>query len=224
MIEGLRGWTDVPIVVLSVREREAEKVAALDAGADDYVTKPFGMGELLARVRAALRRAAPDGGGRDRRDAALPRRPRRQEGHGRDRRGRAPDTDRMGDRRAPRPQHPGKLVSQRQLLHDVWGPQYDTETNYLRVYLAQIRRKLEPDPARPRYFLTEPRMGYRFEPRSGRRRSRGRLGPLACGSPRSMCTVERRGRPAYGVGGVPKSLGRRLRRHVVERPGLRARA
>ena len=161
VIEGLRGWTDVPIVVLSVREREAEKVAALDAGADDYVTKPFGMGELLARVRAALRRAAPAS------EEALVE---------------TPDfivdlaakrvTDATGAdvRLTPTEwaivellvRNPGKLVSQRQLLHDVWGPQYATETNYLRVYLAKIRRKLEPNPAHPRYFLTEARIGYRF--------------------------------------------------------------
>jgi two-component system, OmpR family, KDP operon response regulator KdpE len=162
VIEGLRGWTDVPIVVLSVREREAEKVAALDAGADDYVTKPFGMGELLARLRAALRRAAPAD-----EDAIV------ETPHFRVDLAAKRVTAASGEdvRLTPTEwaivellvRHPGRLVTQRQLLHDVWGPQYDTETNYLRVYLAQIRRKLEPDPARPRYFLTEPRMGYRFE-------------------------------------------------------------
>jgi two-component system KDP operon response regulator KdpE len=163
VIRGLRGWTDVPIVVLSVRDREADKIAALDLGADDYVTKPFGMGELLARVRAALRRAAPGG------EEAIVETP-----------------DFTVDLAAKRVtnagghdvkltptewalvevlvRNPGKLVSQKQLLHDVWGPQYGTETNYLRVYLAQIRRKLEPDPSHPRYFLTEPRIGYRFQP------------------------------------------------------------
>ena len=160
VIRGLRGWTSVPIVVLSVREREADKVAALDAGADDYVTKPFGMDELLARLRAALRRAAPA------EEQAVVE---------------TPDfTVDLADKRVTRDgaevrltptewqivellvRNPGKLVSQRQLLQDVWGPQYQDETNYLRVYLAQIRRKLEPDPARPRYFITEPRMGYRF--------------------------------------------------------------
>jgi two-component system KDP operon response regulator KdpE len=162
VIHGLRGWTDVPIVVLSVREREADKIAALDAGADDFVTKPFGMGELLARLRAALRRATPDEGAAVvetadfRVDLAAKR-----------------VTDATGEdvRLTPTEwaivellvRHPGRLVSQRQLLHEVWGPQYETETNYLRVYMAQIRRKLEPDPARPRHFLTEPRMGYRFE-------------------------------------------------------------
>ena len=162
VIQGLRGWTDVPIVVLSVREREADKVAALDAGADDFVTKPFGMGELLARVRAALRRAAPADGEAlvETADFSVDLAAKRV-------------TDATGAdvRLTPTEwaivellvRNPGKLVSQQQLLHEVWGPQYSTETNYLRVYLAQIRRKLEPDPARPRYFLTEPRMGYRFE-------------------------------------------------------------
>ena len=162
VIEGLRGWTDVPIVVLSVREREAEKVAALDAGADDYVTKPFGMGELLARVRAALRRSAPGEA-----EAVV------ETEHFRIDLAAKRVTDASGEdvRLTPTEwgiveilaRHPGMLVSQRQLLREVWGPQYATETNYLRVYLAQIRRKLEPDPARPRYFITEPRMGYRFE-------------------------------------------------------------
>ena len=162
VIQGLRGWTDVPIVVLSVREREADKVAALDAGADDFVTKPFGMGELLARVRAALRRAAPADAEAlvETTDFSVDLAAKRV-------------TDATGAdvRLTPTEwaivellvRNPGKLVSQQQLLHEVWGPQYSTETNYLRVYLAQIRRKLEPDPARPRYFLTEPRMGYRFE-------------------------------------------------------------
>ena len=225
VIEGLRGWTDVPIVVLSVREREADKVAALDAGADDYVTKPFGMGELLARLRAALRRAAPAD-----EDAIV------ETPHFRVDLAAKRVTDASGEdvRLTPTEwaivellvRHPGKLVSQRQLLHDVWGPQYDTETNYLRVYLAQIRRKLEPDPARPRYFLTEPRMGYRFEfPAPGAEGSRGQLGPLAAAAHDPMRTVERRGRPAYGVDGVPKSLGRRSRAaRSSERRGVRARA
>jgi two-component system, OmpR family, KDP operon response regulator KdpE len=162
VIRGLRGWSTVPIIVLSVREAERDKVAALDAGADDYVTKPFGMDELLARLRAALRRAAPA-----EEEAVLE----------------TPDftvdlaakrvTDGMGEiRLTPTEWHivevlvrnAGRLVTQRQLLQEVWGPQYEKETNYLRVYLAQIRRKLEPDPARPRYFVTEARMGYRFEP------------------------------------------------------------
>ena len=161
VIQGLRGWSRVPIVVLSVRDAEAAKVAALDAGADDYVTKPFGMDELLARLRAALRRSAPA-----EEHAVIE----------------TPDfTIDLAAKRVLRGGHEvrltptewnvvevlvrnrGKLVSQRQLLQEVWGPQYAEETNYLRVYLAQIRRKLEPQPSRPRYFVTEPGMGYRFE-------------------------------------------------------------
>jgi two-component system KDP operon response regulator KdpE len=160
VIRGLRGWTTVPIVVLSVREREADKVAALDAGADDYVTKPFGMDELLARLRAALRRAAPA------EEEAVVETPHFTVDLS------AKQVTREGTEVKLTPtewhivevlvRNPGKLVSQRQLLQEVWGPQYERETNYLRVFLAQIRRKLEPDPAHPRYFVTEPRMGYRF--------------------------------------------------------------
>jgi two-component system KDP operon response regulator KdpE len=161
VIRGLRGWSHVPIVVLSVRDAEAEKVAALDAGADDYVTKPFGMDELVARLRAALRRTTPA------EEEALVE---------------TPDftidlaskkVRRDGDevRLTPTEWHVvevlvrnrGRLVSQTQLLQEVWGPQYHDETNYLRVFMAQVRRKLEPEPGRPRYFITEPGMGYRFE-------------------------------------------------------------
>jgi two-component system KDP operon response regulator KdpE len=162
VIEGLRGWSSVPILVLSARDAERDKIDALDAGADDYVTKPFGMGELLARIRAALRRdltgaeapvvATPDFSV----DLAAKR------------------VTREGDEVRLTPiewglvealvRNAGKLVGSRQLLQQVWGPEYGTETNYLRVHLAHIRRKLEPEPARPRYFVTEPGMGYRFEP------------------------------------------------------------
>ncbi len=161
VVRGLRGWTSVPIVVLSVREDEVDKVAALDAGADDYVTKPFGMNELLARLRAALRRAAPA----DEEATVV------TEAFTIDLA--AKRVSRGGEEVHLTPtewhlievlvRHQGKLVSQRQLLQEVWGPQYETETNYLRVYLAQVRRKLEPDPSRPRHFITEPGMGYRFE-------------------------------------------------------------
>jgi two-component system KDP operon response regulator KdpE len=160
VIEGLRGWTSVPILVLSARDDEREKVRALDAGADDYMTKPFGMDELLARVRASLRRALPAG------EAAVVTTPHFTVDLAAKR-----VTASDGEIRLTPTEwaivellvrHPGKLVSQRQLLQEVWGPQYERETNYLRVYLAQIRRKLEPDPARPRYFVTEPRIGYRF--------------------------------------------------------------
>jgi two-component system KDP operon response regulator KdpE len=162
VIEGLRGWSRVPIIVLSVRESEADKVAALDAGADDYVTKPFGMDELLARLRAALRRAAPS----DEEavivtddfsiDLAAKR---------------VVTADGEEIRLTPTEwqmvevlvRHAGKLVAQKQLLQEVWGPTYEKETNYLRVFMAQVRAKLEPNPSRPRYFITEPGMGYRFE-------------------------------------------------------------
>ena len=162
VIHGLRGWTSVPIVVLSVRETERSKVEALDAGADDYVTKPFGMDELLARLRAALRRATPG----DEEAVVV------TEHFTVDLAAKRVTAPAGEVRLTPTEWHlvevlvknPGRLVTQRQLLHEVWGPQYEKETNYLRVYLAQIRKKLEPDPARPRYFLTEARMGYRFVP------------------------------------------------------------
>jgi two-component system, OmpR family, KDP operon response regulator KdpE len=164
VIRGLRTWSTVPIIVLSAREQESEKVAALDAGADDYITKPFGMGELLARVRAAERRVAvPDEEHAVVKTATFAvdlaaKRVLSQDG----RPIRLTPTEWHLVEILVR--HPGKLVSQRQLLKEVWGPRYEEETNYLRVYLAQIRRKLEPDPADPRYFITEPGMGYRFEP------------------------------------------------------------
>jgi len=164
VVHGLRGWTSIPIIVLSARHEHAQKIQALDAGADDYVTKPFNMEELLARLRAALRRATPDVAA-----VAVVE---------------TPDfridlvTKRVADaggnevRLTPTQWHlveilvrnPGRLVSQRQLLQDVWGPTYIDQANYLRQFMAQLRRKLEPDPARPRYFLTEPGMGIRFVP------------------------------------------------------------
>jgi two-component system, OmpR family, KDP operon response regulator KdpE len=162
VIRGVRGWTSTPIIVLSAAGQESKKVAALDAGADDYVTKPFGMDELLARLRAAVRRASP-----------------------------APDepvvatgdftvdlarkvVTRAGEdvRLTPTEwqllevlvRNADRLVTHKQLLQDVWGPGYQTEANYLRVYVANLRRKLEPDPSTPRYLLTDPGMGYRFRP------------------------------------------------------------
>jgi two-component system KDP operon response regulator KdpE len=161
VIHGLRGWCSAPIIVLSVRGSEAEKVAALDAGADDYVTKPFGMNELLARLRATVRRTAPG-------EAETP----------------LVETEHFRiDLTAKRlavagsavrltpiewqivellVRNEGRLVSQRKLLQEVWGAKYETQTHYLRVHLARIRRKLEPEPSRPLYFVTEPGMGYRF--------------------------------------------------------------
>ena len=162
VVRGLRGWSSVPIIVLSARETQADKVAALDAGADDYVTKPFGMDELLARLRAALRRAVPAD------DGPVV----RTESFTVDLSAKRVSTVTGEVRLTPTEwhvlevlvRHPGKLVSQRQLLTEVWGPAYTAETHYLRVYLAQLRRKLEPDPAKPRHLLTEPGMGYRFYP------------------------------------------------------------
>jgi two-component system KDP operon response regulator KdpE len=161
VVAALRAWSTVPIVVLTARGEETAKVAALDAGADDYVTKPFGMDELIARVRAALRRAAPaveqailvtadfsvdlaakriltsDG------DIKL-----------------TPTQWRLVEVLV---RNHGRLVTHRQLLEEVWGPTYTDQIHYLRVFMAQIRRKLGPDPSRPRYFITEPGMGLRFE-------------------------------------------------------------
>ena len=160
VIRGLRGWTAVPIIVLSARGAERDKVAALDAGADDYVTKPFGMDELFARLRAALRRVAPSD------EAAIVTTPDFTVDLS------AKMVTRDGEEIRLTPTEWGivellvrnrdKLVTQRQLLQDVWGPQYGDETNYLRVHMAHIRRKLEPEQGRPRYFTTEPGMGYRF--------------------------------------------------------------
>jgi len=172
VVKALRTWTTVPIVILSARDAEAAKVSALDAGADDYVTKPFGINEFLARVRAALRRAAPS------------------EEHAQtvtddftidltaktitspvNANTKVNEMEVAEIRLTPTQwelveilvRNRGRLVTQRQLLQAVWGPDYGNETNYLRVFMAQIRRKLEPDPSHPRYFLTEAGIGYRFE-------------------------------------------------------------
>ncbi|ASU85359.1 DNA-binding response regulator [Nocardiopsis gilva YIM 90087] len=161
VIEGLRGWTSVPIIVLSARHSASEKVRSLDQGADDYVTKPFGMDELLARIRAAQRRSVHV------EEAPVVNTPTFTVDLGAKRVTR----DGREVRLTPTEWHileilarnAGRLVSQRQLLHDVWGPAYQSETNYLRVYLAQLRRKLEKDPAHPRHLITEAGMGYRFE-------------------------------------------------------------
>jgi two-component system KDP operon response regulator KdpE len=162
VIRKLRTWTPIPIVILSGRMDSRGKVQALDAGADDYVTKPFSVEELLARIRAVTRRLA----GPEPATAT-------QIGQ---------YTVSLADRRIEGPgqpvhltptewqlleiltRNPGKLVSQRQLLQEVWGPTYTTETQYLRQYMKHLRRKLETDPARPHHLLTEPGMGYRFQP------------------------------------------------------------
>ncbi|MDQ6928296.1 MAG: winged helix-turn-helix domain-containing protein, partial [Actinomycetota bacterium] len=155
-------WSQVPIIVLSARDAESDKVKALDAGADDYVTKPFGMDELLARLRAALRRGLPasETAVVETGDFAVDLAAKRVTRSG------------VEVRLTPTEwnlvevlvRNVGKLVTQRQLLQEVWGPEYGEETNYLRVHMAHVRRKLEPVPSQPRYFLTEAGMGYRFQP------------------------------------------------------------
>ncbi|MEU1199600.1 response regulator transcription factor [Streptomyces sp. NPDC005813] len=164
VIKALRGWTRVPVLVLSARQRSDEKVAALDAGADDYVTKPFSMDELLARLRAAVRRTddnppVPGTTLVETPDFTLDLLAKKAVRDGRD------------VRLTPTEWHlleilvtsPGRLVTQKHLLKEVWGVSRSNKTNYLRVYMAQLRRKLETDPSHPRYLITEPGMGYRFE-------------------------------------------------------------
>jgi two-component system KDP operon response regulator KdpE len=193
VIGGLRGWSKAPIIVLSGRAESTDKVEALDAGADDYVTKPFGMDELLARMRAAVRRAGPADD--------------------------APQV-RLGDlvvdlaaKRVTRPdgtdirltptewhllevllRHPGKLMSQRQLLLEVWGPGYADATGNLRLYMTQLRRKLEPDPARPRWLHTEPGMGYRYQP--DQQDEPARAAPAEQATPNGPHPAERKRRAA----------------------------
>ena len=162
VVRRIREWSSMPIIVLSAREQEGDKIRALDAGADDYITKPFSMGELLARMRVALRR---------------------QRGEGTDEEG----VVELGDLRidfarrvvsqagesirltpiefrllAALARHPGKVLTHEHLLREVWGPGHTSQHHYVRVYMAQLRHKLEPAPARPRYLLTEPGVGYRL--------------------------------------------------------------
>jgi two-component system KDP operon response regulator KdpE len=166
VIQGLRGWSKAPILVLSGRTDSTDKVEALDAGADDYLTKPFGVDELLARLRALARRSGPGevaaivSFGAVTVDLSS-------------KRVTVEDHDRAIDVRLTPTEwhllevllkHPGRLLSQRQLLAEVWGPGYENAQGNLRLYMGQLRRKLEPDPARPRYLLNEPGMGYRFRP------------------------------------------------------------
>ena len=151
--------------MLSGRTDQIQKIAALDAGADDYVTKPFDIEELFARMRAVARRATAEGERPTARIGAwtvdlATHRVRPASGEGGDQR-LTPTEWRILEVLV---RHPGRLVTQRQLLEQVWGPSYITESGYLRLYMAQLRRKLEPEPARPRYLLTEPGMGYRYNP------------------------------------------------------------
>lgn len=156
----LREWSKVPVVVLSVRDREEDKIAALDNGADDYVTKPFGTGELLARVRVALRHAQPAAELTVFRTGDL----------------QVDLTSRIVTRKGKElkltateysllrllVQHAGKVLTHRQILREVWGPNYSEQTHYLRVYMGHLREKLEPDPSQPTLLITEPGVGYRL--------------------------------------------------------------
>ncbi|MFF4274049.1 response regulator [Streptomyces sp. NPDC001536] len=164
IIKGLRGWSRMPILVLSARQGSDEKVAALDAGADDYITKPFSMSELLARLRAAVRRTedaplVPETTLVETADFSIDLLAKKVVRGGRD------------VRLTPTEWHlleilvtnPGRLITQKHLLQEVWGVSQRSKTNYLRVYMAQLRRKLETEPSHPRYLITEPGMGYRFE-------------------------------------------------------------
>jgi two-component system KDP operon response regulator KdpE len=160
VVEAIRGWSMVPIIILSVREQESDKITALDAGANDFVTKPFNMGELMARIRVALRHLVPGQNtpvieiGELRMDLS----------------GRLVT---MGDEEVKLTRteyellkylatNAGKVITHRQLLDEVWGPSYTQDTQYLRVYVGQLRKKIEPDPSQPRYIITEPGIGYRL--------------------------------------------------------------
>jgi two-component system KDP operon response regulator KdpE len=163
VLRRIREVSSVPVIVLSARSESVDKVEALDLGADDYVTKPFGMEELLARVRVALRRRADD---EDRDEPPFETRRFRL-----DFAERRAVIDGAETRLTPTEwrllavlaRRPGHLVTQSELLREVWGPGYGRESNYLRVYANQLRRKLEPDPSNPRYLVTEPGLGYRLE-------------------------------------------------------------
>lgn len=160
VISGVRGWSAMPIIVLSARHTSQDKIAALDSGADDYMTKPFGMDELLARVRVAVRRGT----------ASVVERVVQTPDFTVDLAAKAVIRDGREVQLTPTEwailellvSRRGQLVTQREILLDVWGPTYEKETNYLRVYFAHLRRKLEPEPSAPRYFRTVPGRGYRF--------------------------------------------------------------
>ena len=169
VIDGIRGWSQIPIIVITARHEVEAKIEALDRGADDFVTKPFALGEVLARMRAALRRAQPGA------DTAVESQPQVETGDGRLRIDLATTQVWVNGevvRLTPTEwsvletlvKHRGALVRQRDLLSSVWGPKYQKETNYLRVYISQLRNKLEADPSRPMHLITELGMGYRFVP------------------------------------------------------------
>jgi len=160
VIRQLRKWSEVPIIVLSVREKEADKIEALETGADDYLTKPFGVGELVARLRAALRRATRTGPELvfevDDLKVDIGRRQVRMRGE------EVSLTPTEYDLLRVLVQHAGKVLTHRHLLRQVWGASYEPETHLLRVNISNLRRKIEPDPTRPHYILTEPGVGYRL--------------------------------------------------------------
>ncbi|MDI3256473.1 MAG: response regulator transcription factor [Kyrpidia sp.] len=160
VLRAIREWSSVPVIVLSVQEQEEDKIRALDAGADDYVTKPFGMGELLARIRVALRHAAGGAG-----DPVIALGPlvidlgaRQVSVEGRA----IKLTPTEYELLKALASHPGRVMTHRQLLRAVWGSAFEQDIHSLRVYIAQLRRKIERDPARPRWILTEPGVGYRL--------------------------------------------------------------
>ena len=156
----IRAGSDTPVIILSVRNTEKDKVAALDAGADDYVTKPFGIEELLARIRAALRRSSPEGGPRAFQSSGLEIdfETRRVHAHGADVRLTPKEFELLRYLVA----HTGKPVTHRELLQAVWGPDYGDEPEYLRVFINQVRKKIEANPAKPKFILTVPWVGYQF--------------------------------------------------------------
>jgi two-component system KDP operon response regulator KdpE len=164
VIRHLREWSEVPIIVLSVRERETDKITALETGADDYLTKPFAVGELVARVRVALRRASRTGPEMvfevDGLKVDIGRRQVTLRGE------QVPLTPTEYDLLRVLVQHAGRVLTHRHLLRQVWGASYEPETHLLRVNISNLRRKLEPDPARPHYILTEPGVGYRLRAES----------------------------------------------------------
>lgn len=162
----IREWSPVPIIVLSARGREDDKVTALDAGADDYLTKPFGVNELLARMRVALRHAPTEGGAAPRSftfgdltiDLA-----RREVSRGAEELHLTPIEYKLLVLFA---QNAGKVLTHRHILKEVWGPAYATQTHYVRVHMAELRKKIEPDPSRPKLLVTEPGVGYRLRDRA----------------------------------------------------------
>jgi two-component system, OmpR family, KDP operon response regulator KdpE len=165
VLRELRAFSRVPVVVLSARDRELDKVVALDSGADDYLSKPFGVGELIARLKVALRHAtaamaAPAGPVFTTGDLTVDLEARVVKVGGREVRLTRHEFGLL----AQLVQHAGKVLTHRQLLRAVWGPEYGDENHYVRVYMAQLRRKIEAEPARPRWLLTEPGVGYRLRP------------------------------------------------------------